>query len=186
MGYGLVGYVYMFIILELLMIFCWAIVYLEDVRQFFWNELVKELLFLPVLSVTIFVQIQRLVSRKVFLPDKGVSRFWTTKSALFTHYEYFMVFINAMRGIISFLYSRLLIPLGFMVLFSTRLDKSMMVEGLEWMDEGFCNYIGTREGVRLYGDNHKRASSLRMRAIAENIDGLSQQSFLCYGTNIVN
>ena len=154
MGYALVGYVLMFIVLELVMIFLWAIIYVPSVRDYFWNLIVKELLFIPVLSVTIFIQIQRLISRRVFLPDK-TSRFWTTKSLLFTHYEYFMVYVNAMRGILAYLYSRLLIPVGFIVLFSARLDKSMMVQGLEWLDEGYCNYIGM-----ILADHHSNNPSV--------------------------
>eukprot|EP00160_Parvularia_atlantis_P020423 Unigene8467_Nuclearia_a/m.25923 Unigene8467_Nuclearia_a/g.25923 ORF Unigene8467_Nuclearia_a/g.25923 Unigene8467_Nuclearia_a/m.25923 type:complete len:787 (-) Unigene8467_Nuclearia_a:2427-4787(-) len=148
-GYGFVGFFFMFMLAELIMVLIWSIIYVESVRNFIWNELVKQLLFLPLLSVMIFIQVQKMVVRRVYL-GKNVGnetggtdgRFYTPFFNSFSHYEYFMTFVSTMRGFISYLYSRLLTPLGFMFLFSTRLDRCAVIQGWEFMDEGYRSYIG--------------------------------------------
>ena len=131
------------------MLFIWALVFIESVREFFLNKLLAQWLFIPLLSVVLFMQIQRITMRRWFLNPKdgdatGTSdgRFYTRKFNAFSNYEYFMTFVNTMRGFISFLFSRLLYPFGFTLLFGTRLDISVLVQGVEWLDEGYTSYLG--------------------------------------------
>jgi hypothetical protein len=153
-GYGLVGFFYLFIISMLLMVLIWALIYVPTVRDFFVQVLLAQYLFLPVLSIVVWVYVQRLLMRRLFLSPRAMAgkdgaaasvsdgRFYTPRHLGVAHYEYFSTFVNTMRGIISFLFSRLLYPFGFTLLFSTRLDLSVMVRGFEFMDEGHTSYLG--------------------------------------------
>ena len=148
-GYGFVGFLYLFLIAMLLMTLVWAIIYVDAVYEFVIEYLITELLFIPVLSVSVFIYVQKYMTRLLFLNREdgdatGASdgKFYTRRFHAFSHYEYFMTFINAMRGIVSFLFSRLLYPFGFTLLYCTRLDVCVVVQGVEFMDEGHSAYVG--------------------------------------------
>ena len=117
-----------------------AVIYIESVRDSVIQMLIT--LSLPVLSVTIFIMVQKAAIRWYYLSSKvgdetgGTDgHFYTPHFNSFSHYEYFMTFISTMRGFISYLWSRLLTPLGFLFFFSTRLDRCGVVQGWESMDE---------------------------------------------------
>jgi len=148
-GYGFVGFLYLFLIAMLLMTLVWAVIYVDAVYEFVIEYLITELLFIPVLSVSVFIYVQKYMTRLFFLnradgDATGASdgKFYTRRFHAFSHYEYFMTFINAMRGIVSFLFSRLLYPFGFTLLYCTRLDVCVVVQGVEFMDEGHSAYVG--------------------------------------------
>eukprot|EP00160_Parvularia_atlantis_P000060 Unigene10052_Nuclearia_a/m.30696 Unigene10052_Nuclearia_a/g.30696 ORF Unigene10052_Nuclearia_a/g.30696 Unigene10052_Nuclearia_a/m.30696 type:complete len:226 (-) Unigene10052_Nuclearia_a:19-696(-) len=126
--------------MQLLVSFVYFFVTSETVRDIIYDLLFTQLIFVPFLSVFVFNQAQIWLVRLVFL-EKG-ERFVVRHRQWFSHVEYFSMFVNVLRGLFAFFFSRMFLPIIGSMLLSFRMDKRILPEGLEFLDGGQSSYLG--------------------------------------------
>jgi len=132
-GYGLLGFVFL---ISNIIIVCWIMFLIainNDVRgliknYIFFNNLTWPALYTLVSGASMVVGTTRLLVMSSFL---------VRYLGIFSHLEYLFMFINLFRGLIVFIWSKILVPLAFIAFTSFRIDKTVSQRA----DFGYRAYI---------------------------------------------
>ena len=135
-------------LVTVLYFFLSAFVHIAEIRTFVWEYVFKQVLLAPLVITIFFILVQANLTRLFLAGYKG---FYVAHRRSFQFYDYAFVFINMVRGLISFT-GRILYSFCAMLVFSYRMDKPVMSEGLEWMDFGYTGYVGLLALSRHYNN----------------------------------
>jgi len=136
-GYGFFGSLVNLAFVSLVFLFFSAMVNIPDFVTLIWEGFM-EFALAPLVFALVFVILQAQLTR-VFM--SGYSGFYVKHRRSFQFYDYAFVFVNMVRGLISFT-TRLLISVAIILVFCYRMDKPLIPEGFHMFDFGYTSYLG--------------------------------------------
>ena len=140
-GYALFGVVVMMLSTYIVITAVYWLLAVDSWRAWVWQTVVLPIL-VPFLVITIVFEVLRALLTYSFVIDRHQSPFDVRRRTIFAHVEYVFVFVNLMRGLVSYVVSRLLSPLIGVMFYSFRLDRSSGSGGLFTSDGGYDAYLG--------------------------------------------